>query len=83
MISHKEKTYAQPKTHNIKTPRIAKVNPLAPPSIGRRIPSKRSPPPPLSKDAPSPPDDEEEENETPPAAASLAQFQRLEASIDE
>ena len=83
MTPRKEKAPPQPKIHNIKAPHIAKANPLAPSSIGRRILSKRGPPPPSSEDAPSSPEDGEEEEEIPPTAVSLTQFQRLEASIDE
>ena len=84
MASHKEKTPTQLKsTPKTKAPRIAKANPSAPPSITRRSFSKRdSPSSPPSKDALSSPEDKDEE-EISSIIVSLAQFQRLEASIDE
>ena len=83
MILCKEKTPFQSKTHNTKTSRIAKVNPLASSSIGRRILSKWGPSPLSSEDAPSFPKDGEEEKEIPSIAVSLTQFQWFEAFIDE
>jgi hypothetical protein len=85
MVARKQKAPPQPKqAPKTRAPRIVKANPLGPPAIRRRAPPGEGPPRPLlPEDTPFPPEDDEEEEEAPPGTASLAQFQRLEASIDE
>ena len=86
MVACKQKAPLQPKqAPKTKAPRIAKANPPGPPTIRRRAHCGEGPPCPLlPDDTLLPPEDSDEvEEEAPPSTVSLAQFQQLEASIDE